>query len=117
MDRQRACRVGGGTVVIHGVAAEVQARGLLLHEHPLCGGVLRNIRQRNGRGMAAAAAAGHAEHVQLSFHIDLAAVGDGVQHLFIDLHQLGAVGSQTVIRFSTARLFISPQSNIRSQKS
>ena len=91
MDGHRTGGTGRAPVVVHGVAAEVQARGLLLHEHPLGGGILRQVGQVDGRGLGIASAA-RAEHVQLALHIHFAAVGDGIQHLLVHLDQLGTVG-------------------------
>ena len=90
VDRYRTGGTGCGTVVVHGVAAEVQARSLLFHEHPLGGGVFRHFRQVDGSRLFPIPG-GHAEHIQLPLHVDLAAAGNGVQHLFVDLHQLGTI--------------------------
>ena len=45
VDGHRSRLPGQRPVIRHGMAAEIKARSLLLHEHPLGGGELRNVRQ------------------------------------------------------------------------
>ena len=96
MDGYRACLPRGEAIVGHGMTAEIDARGLLFHEHPLCGGIFGYIGQVNVGHGRSIAHRGHAEEVHLSLHVGAAAGNEGIQDLLIDLHQLGAVHTEGI---------------------
>ena len=118
-----AC-AGQRPVIRHGVAAEIKARSLLLHEHPLGGGELRNVRQgsrrRRGRSSPRRPYRTDPAGPPRSLRLALAMLSSTFSKT---CDQLGAPQpswqskAPLRIRFSTARLFMSVQSNIRWQKS
>ena len=79
------------------MAGEVEASDLLLHGHQLLGGVLRNVRQMEGRQRCTLPLSpAEAKQVHLALHVPLAAGSDAVQHLAEHLHQLGAAAPHAV---------------------
>ena len=91
-DGHRPHQLGCLPVGVHGVPGEVEAGDLLLHGHELLGRVLGHVRQvEGGQGGLLRLSPAHAEQVHLALQVALAAGGDAVQHLPIDLHQLGAL--------------------------
>ena len=88
VDRHCPSPLGRGPPVRHGMAGEIQPRGLLLHMHPLGGGVLRDVRQVDP-GRLVLLTGGATEHIQLSLHVLPPCAADGVQHRFIHRDELG----------------------------
>ena len=86
----------GEAIVGHRMTAEIDARGFLLHEHPLCSGIFGYIGQVNvGHGRSIAHRS-HAEEVHLPLHIGAAAGNERIQDFLVDLHQLGAVYTERI---------------------
>ena len=85
-------------VLVHGVAGEIEARGLLLHQHPFLGGVLVDVRQGDFLHILspAAAAVRQGEEIHLPLQVLAAAVRHRVHDGLVHLDQLGPPGPQGI---------------------
>ncbi|CAN4035214.1 Core-binding (CB) domain-containing protein, partial [Dysosmobacter welbionis] len=65
-------------VLVHGVAGEIEARGLLLHQHPFLGGVLVDVRQGDFLHILSSAAATVRQGEEI--HLPLQVLAAAVRH-------------------------------------
>ena len=93
----RSGAAGGLSVVVYGVAGEVEAGGLALHGHELAARILLHVRHgHGGTARVGLPLVAEAEEVELALDIVPPVGGDALEHVVRHLHERLAAAAQAV---------------------